>query len=430
MSRKTIFNVEIFDGEKSLPGRSSVHVSGDRIVAVGNTTGDFAADELIDGNGMTLMPGMTTCHFHAEFAYLKVETYFDHAVGTERPPGMLMLVAANSMKTALMSGYTGVIGAACSAQIDPQLKMAMNEGIIIGPRILPCSRGLDSPGHGLNDPAPWWKKMMAEGSFRFCDGPDEFRRAVRDEVRMGAEIIKIFPTTGHGAEEPHNIKGFTDDELRVTIEAAHQRNVKVRAHCCYRDDIFKCIEYGVDVIDHGDEIDDEIIELMIRKGTYFVPSMYNVKMLRAQTQFNLHEAYDMNERRTDDAYYTTLENVKKASRAGVKVVSGDDYGLEAIPHALGEYSKEHPYYVDEVGVPATEVLTWATKNGAELLGQNSGMIAVGKLADLILVEGRPTEDIGCLVDVNNIRLIMLGGDVVKNTVDEMSIGRVGLAAIS
>jgi imidazolonepropionase-like amidohydrolase len=423
MARITLSNVEIFDGEKCLPGTSSVHVAGDRIVAVGAAPDGFAADETIDGRGMTLMPGMTSCHFHAEYSFINVRTYFDQPVGTERPPGVLMLGAAKAMKTALMSGFTGVVGAGSAEQIDAQLKMAISQGIIQGPRSIPCSRGLDSVAHGYNDTAPWWKDMRQMGSFRFCSGKEEFRRAVREEVRMGAEMIKIFPTTGRGGIEPHNIKGLTDDELQVTVEAAHQRNVKVRAHCCYRDDMLQCIGRGVDIIDHGDEIDETVIALMLAKGTYFVPSLYLLSLYKAHSEHNVGEAYDLHEQADEASYEEILKNVKKAAEAGVKIVTGDDYGLELAPHAPGEYSKELPFYVNDVGIAPELVLKWATKNGAELRGHDAGEIAPGKLADLIIVDGRPTEDIGLLTDVDNIRLIMLGGETVKNSLSEAGAAR-------
>lgn len=429
MDRITLANAEIFDGEALLPGHSAVHIAGEMIVGVGAAPAGFEADRVIDCAGMTVMPGMVSCHFHAAMGYLKVSTFFDQPTGTERPPGVLMLSAANAMKAALMSGFTGVIGAGSSDYIDPQLKMAMKEGIIIGPRMLACSHGLDSIGHGLNDPAGqyWWKDIRKRGSFLFASGPEEFRRAVREEVRCGAEIIKIFATTGHGAEEPRNIKGFCDDELAAIVEASRQRNVKVRAHCVYRDDILKCIEAGVDVIDHGDEIDDACIALMVEKGTYLIPSTYLLHTIREHSEYNVHEAYNYHERPEEIAYQGFLEHVRKANAAGVKMLAGDDYGLETLPHRVGGYTQELEFYVNQVGIPAADVLRWATRNGAELLGTNSGAIAAGKLADLLVVEGRPTERIELLGDVANLRMILLGGGAVKDTLADRGAD-VGLMA--
>jgi imidazolonepropionase-like amidohydrolase len=423
MDRITLSNAEIFDGEKALPGRSAVHIAGDKIVGLGAAPSGFEADETIDCTGMTVMPGMVSCHFHASMNYLQIASYFDQPVGTERPPGVLMLAAANAMKAALMTGYTAVIGAGSSDYIDPQLKMAMAEGIIIGPRILPCSHGFDTPGHSLNDPANfyWWKDMRKTGSFMFCSGPDEFQKAIRNEVRCGAEMIKIFATTGHGAEEPRNIKGFTTRELAAIVEASHERNVKVRAHCVYRDDIIKCIEHGVDVIDHGDEIDDACIELMLKKGTYLIPSMYLLHRLRDHAEYNVHEAHDLNERPEDATYRDQIRRMKQASDAGVKMLIGDDYGLEGMGHEEGGYLHELGYYVNEMGIAPADVLRWATKNGAELLGPHTGTVAAGKLADLIVVDGRPHEDISALATTETIRLIMLGGKAVKNTLADRGV---------
>ena len=192
----------------------------------------------------------------------------------------LGLIAADHLGQALRSGFTGVVSAgAIPADIDAQCKLAIESGVIEGPRLIPGSRGLDTVA-ASTDTERWWWNLGNAGAQRLVSGADGFRDAVRDEVKRGAEMIKLFPTSGHagypGRPGTRGRMSLTREELHSAVDTAHQLGVKIRAHCVWKSAMRECIEAGVDVIDHGDELDQEIIDLMAEHGTFLVPSMFFV----------------------------------------------------------------------------------------------------------------------------------------------------------
>src|SRR5262249_25348873 len=159
----------------------------------------------------------------------------------------------------------GYVGAACGHDIDAQLKMAIAEGIMAGPRIRACSAHIGTTGD-LNDSRKWWRRFTTPGTDVFVDGPEDMRKMAREFIRRGAETIKIFASSGHGFPGP-TPRNMDRDEIAAVVNAAHARGARVRAHCAEKGMIRECVELGVDIIDHGDEIDDEIIAMMVDKGT-------------------------------------------------------------------------------------------------------------------------------------------------------------------
>jgi imidazolonepropionase-like amidohydrolase len=218
---------------------------------------------------------MASCHFHASFDGASLDLF---PLGMDQPAGVLMLRAARNVRRALECGFTTLVGAGGGDDIDAQLVMAIDQGVIQGPRLLPCSRNLGTTS-GYIDLEPWWYRMGNLGACRLADGPDGFRQAVREEVKRGARMIKLFVTGGHG-----NVRAvtseFTREELAAVVETAHARGAFVRAHCAWKPAILECVELGVDVIDHGDEIDAECIDAMAEAGTFLDPSaLYLEKLL-------------------------------------------------------------------------------------------------------------------------------------------------------
>ena len=164
------------------------HVAGD------GTVMQQAGDTVVDLHGDTLMPGLVQSHWHG--SYLGID-FACPPVGLEKPPGYLMLVALKQAQMALAAGYTTVIGAATGDALDAQLKWAIEDGIVQGPRVIPCGRWLITTGDANDFPEFWWWGKLNKGAQEICDGPYEFRRAVRQEIKEGAEIIKIFADAGH-----------------------------------------------------------------------------------------------------------------------------------------------------------------------------------------------------------------------------------------
>jgi imidazolonepropionase-like amidohydrolase len=245
---------------------------------------------------------------------------------------------------------------------------------------------------------------------RRCDGADEFRKAVRDEIKRGARMIKLFVTGGHGVATPKDRTELTRDELAAAIDAAHDRGARVRGHITNKAAILLAIELGIDIIDHADDLDDECIAALRETGTFVVPS------LALPTALLEHQRRHHG---SDAALRADLEHMQQilpaANAAGVRLVIGDDYGAAGLPH--GTYASELALYVRDCGISPLDVLRWATKHGAALLGRpdDLGLIAPGRRADLLIVDGDPIADITVLQEPENLLAVMVDGTFTTNT---------------
>jgi imidazolonepropionase-like amidohydrolase len=410
MGRIFFCGVNLIDGVHAPVKDASVVVEGDRIKAVGSNgemPSPTAQDTVFDLNGRSLMPGMIQCHYHV--AYDNIGNLLD--LDMKHPPTMLTLIAAKNAELLLRSGFTGAVGAGTLHNIDVTLKRAINQGMIPGPRFMACGRDVVTTGDSVDFHPSWWKLQM-EGLGLICDGPDEFRKAVRDEIKQGVDIIKLYPTGGHGLSWPADVMTMTLAEMQAASETAHERGKKIRGHIISKRGILAALETELDVIDHCDMMDDECIEGLVKQGTFVTPSLYFPYMVveekRRTGKSNWGGADEM-ERGLEHSYRI----LPKAHSAGVKFVIGDDFGTSAMPH--GDYAKELEAYVKGAGIPALDVIKWATANGAELmgLGDELGSIEAGKLADLLVVNGDPAENITVLQNRANLDVVMKGGRFVE-----------------
>jgi imidazolonepropionase-like amidohydrolase len=411
MSRIVFTGAHLLDGTHPARSGTSVVVEGERITGISpdGSVQKRSDDRIIALGGRTLMPGMATCHFHAAFDGQGLELF---PFGLDQPPGVLMLRAARNARRALDCGFTMVVGAGGGDASDAQLVMAIDQGIVIGPRILPCSRNLGTTS-GYIDLEPWWYRLGNTGACRMADGPEGFRKAVRDEIRQGARILKLFVTGGHGnvRDDTHE---FSREELAAVVETAHARGVRVRAHCAWKRELLECIELGVDVIDHGDEIDAEVIDAMAEAGTFFAPSLLYLEKLLAFEPLRHAPGFAAARDATERELANLQRWLPEAQAAGVRIVLGDDYGAVFMPH--GSYAEEIEFYVKRMGLAPLDVLRWATRNGAALMGREHelGAVESGKLADLLVVDGDPSVDVSVLGDPTRLLAILKGGAFVKD----------------
>jgi imidazolonepropionase-like amidohydrolase len=408
MSRVVFRGASIVEGARLVRGVTVV-VEGSRIVSVGDDGAHDARDaQVFELAGRTLLPGLVTAHFHATYEDLATPTT---PVGTEKPPGYLALRAARHFERALLEGFTGVVSAGGPFHLDAQIALAIDDGLVRGPRIVAGSHALVTTGDPSYFHGDWWWELGNKGGYLVADGPAELRKAVRREIERGAGMIKIFPTGGHGLVEDRRIRGLSSDELRAVVAAAHERGKKVRAHAVWKPILLECIAAGVDVIDHGDELDGECIDAMAKAGTFFVPSMRFLRLFLddlAQERGGKARALA-----PLAAEYENLRRwVPVASGAGVKLLLGDDYGVRLLPHR--GYAEELAFYVRECGVAPADVLRWATQHGAELVGAG-GRVAKGVHADLIVVDGDPLADVSVVADPEKLLAVMKNGAFVGPT---------------
>lgn len=420
----TLTNARIFDGTAMLPEKATVTLDGNRITAIAGP-GAEVPEDAIDLGGMTLMPGMISCHYHSDFyKFTLADGMAGEPLGKERPPGVLMAIAVRNCGVLLESGFTGFVGSSAGHDIDVCLKMAIAEGIIPGPRIRACSPHIGTTGD-VNDSKRWWRKIEGPGTDVFVDGPEDMRKAVREYLRRGAETIKIFTSSGHGGLPWPVPRNMARDEIAAVVEAAHMRGALVRAHSATREMIHECVELGVDIIDHGDEIDEEIIGMMAERGTFWVPSQVYASCIVKLGW--------------GDAELTAAcENVRKmlpiAQKAGVRILTGDDYSgvfrdvLEDDPldHKIGDYGREFAFYQNLTGMSPAELLSWGTKNAGQALtaGRDKlGVIEAGALADLVVIDGDPLADLSILAKPQQyLKAVIRDGAFTINRLPEQKSG--------
>lgn len=399
MTRLLFINANLLNGTEPAREAMTVAVENHRITAVEHRDNiDPSPEDIVyDLAGKTLMPGMVSGHFHSAYHNLGAEPGLPLL---EFPPAYTAFRALANVQIALRAGFTSLVSAGSTYDVDASLEQAIEHGLVEGPRMVPCSRDILTSADNIQ---PWWVHSP-EPCVLHCDGPDAVRRAVRSEIGRGVRMIKLFVSGGHGqGRKGERILAF--DEVEAAVLAAHNRGVRVRGHVVGKENILHSIEAGLDTLDHCDGMDEECIEAMVEAGVQVLPSLNLPKKMLDNPMFS----FDTSEIQADfDAMCAILP---RAAEAGVKLCIGDDYGAAGLPH--GSYAEELALYVRHAGVSPLEVIKWATANGGELTGRNDvGRIAPGMLADLIVVDGDPSDDITLLGQPDKLLLIMAGGKPV------------------
>jgi imidazolonepropionase-like amidohydrolase len=392
--------------------RASVVVEGGRISEVRFGDGVPAAghDAVIDCAGMTLMPGLTDAHVH--IGAVDVNILDQHR---EHPSNLVALMMAGILEDTIHRGFTTVRDAGGT---DWSFKAAVERGIVEGPRLLVSDRPLSQTGgHG-----DWRRATEAQPPEIFCptagmrsvvcDGADAVRQAAREQLRLGADQIKVMASGG--AMSPADelaATQYTLDELRAAVEEAEAAGTYVMAHAYNDRSVRNCLESGVRSIEHGNLIDEETARLIARSGAYLVPTLVTYEALSDEGKdYGVPEPVI---RKIDEARALGIQALRHAYEAGVRIASGSD-----LLGPLQDRKARELEIKTEVMSPM-ESLVSATKTNAELFGleKDLGTIEQGKLADLLVVDGNPLEDIALLQDKNNLKLIMKAGKTVKNELE-------------
>jgi imidazolonepropionase-like amidohydrolase len=400
----TIFrDALVFTATGSDPFQGSVVTEGDKIVEV--TSGAPAPREsarVISLHGMTLLPGLIDAHVHAAAVEADIQDQHRRLFDSE-----LAVLTARSLTEMLDRGFTAVRDAGGA---DAGFRRLIERGIIAGPRLLVSGRPLtQTGGHGdkrrAMEQADASAEPRAQGmSHAVADGPDEVRRAVREELRRGADQIKVM--AGGGVMSPTDrleSVQYSLDELRAAVAAAAASGSYVLAHAYTAEAIEVCVAAGVRSIEHGNLLNDRAAALMAEAGTFLVPTLVTYEKLYEQgSELGIPQA---NLDKLSRIIEAGLESLRIASAAGVRIGSGSDL-LGPMRRYQG-----HEIALQAQAVGAAAAIIAATRTNAKLLGigDETGTIEAGKQADLIAVAGDALADPGLLGDPETLRIVMRDG---------------------
>ncbi len=400
----------LFDGSGDDYRRDVVIlVEGQRIKIVGAAAEISipSAAETIDLLSAVVLPGMIDCHTHLG---ARADRY-DEIYKFKSTPNHSAFAAVLNAKRTLEAGFTTVRDVGSRPFLAVDLRDAIEEGFLIGPRIVAAGPGISmTGGHGdLNRFAPQVRvtTFPDDRDFRIADGPDQVRQVVRAQLKYGVDLIKIHASGGVLSRgDAPGAAQFTTEELRAAVLEAHAAGRKVAAHAHGAQGIKNALVAGVDSIEHGSLIDDEGIQMMLKQGTWLVADIYNDDYLLGKAiEFKLPQESIDKERALGQLQ---RDNFSRAVRAGVKVAFGTDAGV--YPH--GDNARQFRYMV-QYGLTPAQAIRSATSDAAELLGRSKdvGRVTEGLYADLIAVSADPLGDIRAL---EKVAFVMKGGVVVKN----------------
>ncbi|MBF0772552.1 MULTISPECIES: metal-dependent hydrolase family protein [Mammaliicoccus] len=401
-----IKNINLIDGTgKDIQRGVDIKVENNVISEIGT---HLNGDNIIEGNGQYLLPGMIDSHVHV---MLEMEP-LERRLAT--PFSYNFYKAIDHLKRTVDAGVTTVRDALGA---DLGLKEAVNDGLILGPRLQISVNALTiTGGHGDSYTKSGIQLPILQDGYPglpsgICDGVNEVRKKAREMLRAGADVLKVHATGGVTSATDHpDYTQFSLEELKVIVEEAQFRNNrKVMAHAQGLQGVKQCIEAGIHSIEHGIYLDDEAVQLMKEKEMYLVPTL-----LAPLSVIEFAEELGMSEnsiKKSKQVMQDHIDSFKKAHHAGVKIAMGTDAGV--FKH--GTNLRELELMVEH-GMTEMEAIVSSTKTAAECLGYDEylGTIEVGKKADFIILDQNPLEDIKVLKDPNNIKVVSIDGQIVKD----------------
>jgi imidazolonepropionase-like amidohydrolase len=391
---------KLWDGKGKVWTNAIVIVEGERIREVTTDAKKIPAGaQIIDLSKYFGLPGLIDVHTH-------MTMYTDETPGTpmlkqitSNSAAMQVFLARKGAMRTLEAGVTTVRDLGSDQYEDIAMRDLINRGEMIGPRMVVCGYGLyitNTPYKpGLNPPAGG-----------IADGVPEVLRAVRQQIAAGADVIKLYASTGTD-DDTTGFETYSYNEIKAAVDAAHQFGKMIAIHSYGPDGARDAVRAGTDSLEHATDMDDATIAEMANRGTFYVPTIdHNRYYLDNWQKIGYADGFQT---KTRAFIERNLETARKAHKAGVKFAMGSD----AIYTMFGENTRELAWFV-KAGMTPEEALRTATTNAAELLGKKDelGAVSAGYFADLVAVEGDPLADVN--VTINKVKWVMKGGAVVSD----------------
>jgi imidazolonepropionase-like amidohydrolase len=368
--------------------------------------------QIIELDTATLLPGLVDCHAHLLTSGTGIspqETILNATAGMS--PTARVLLGAHNARDDLEAGFTTVrVVGHSGIDGDVSLREAINAGWLAGPRIQAAARKLAPPGGQALQLNPAVADAIIDQEFLQVGSADEARKAVRENLLYGSDLIKVVADAGN--------RFITPEEMKAIVEEAHRAKVKVAVHATTVTGIQAAIDAGVDSIEHGDDVTDEQLKTMREKGIFFdiTQTFYGGRMramiekrqvLPPRLQQGL-KAYERMEAQRTPALMSRI------LKSGVKFTTGSDMWFNYPDKTRGQATAIMFGALKELGMTPADVIRAATVNAAESLGwqERIGVLEPGKFADIIAVSGDPLADV---TELERVQFVMKGGEVVKNS---------------
>ncbi len=401
----------LIDGKGKVQKNAVIVVENDRIKSVGDATTQIPEGAQVhDLSAYTAIPGLIDVHTHLTY-------YWDQRPDTKpwdqlflRMPAMTVFLAQSNARKTLETGVTTARDLGSTDYMDIAMRDLINRGAMLGPRMLVAGYGLQA----TDEPPKPGHISPANGR---ADGVPEVLRVVRQQIAAGVDWIKVYGSSGSG-DDVSGYQTFGFDELKAAVDTAHQHNKRIAVHSYGAAGARDAVRAGADSIEHPTDLDDATLAEMVRRRTFYVPTIDHNRYYADNAKAFGYTAEAVSKLR---AFMTrNLETARRAHRAGVRIAMGSD----AVMTMFGENTRELGWFV-QAGMTPAQALATATTTAAELLGMENrlGALLPGYYADIVALEGDPLADISAVI--NGVRWVMRSGYVVVNRINSATAAAPG-----